>query len=75
MTPDELLSVYWYDRDGNQHRDKYLQPFAECREAITRLTTGPAAALGIVQSIKATDSLDCLIVELKRTETGWRRTF
>ncbi len=75
MTPDQLLSVYWYDHQGTQYRDTYHRPLSECREAIKRLTTGPAAALNIVQSIRATDALDNLIVELKRTDTGWRRTF
>ena len=70
---DNLVSVFWYDVDGNQHREKYLAPIEECRDTITRLTTGPAAYLDIVRSIKVVDPLDCLIVELVKTDRGWRQ--
>ena len=70
---DNLVSVFWYDIDGNQHREQYLAPIEECRDTITRLTNGPAAYLDIVHSIKVVDPFDCLIVELVKTEDGWRQ--
>ena len=71
----ERFSLYWYQADGQQVREKYLQTFDECKEAFDRLTQGPAAQMGIVKPIKLIDGLDCLIVELTRKQDRWVRTF
>jgi hypothetical protein len=74
MPNDELFSIYWYDSQGTQTRERYLQPLAKCKDAFDRLTQGPAAQMGIVQSIKLTDSFDCLVIELTREHDTWVRT-
>jgi|13_taG_2_1085334.scaffolds.fasta_scaffold24430_2 hypothetical protein len=69
-----LFSIYWYDPTGQQIREKYLEPIEQCKEAFDRLTQGPAAQMGLVKSIKLTDSLDCLVIELTRERDSWVRT-
>ena len=69
-----LFSVYWYDPDGTQYRDQHLQNYDNSKLAFERLVAGPAARLGIVKRVLVTDSLDCLVCEMTRTETGWEQT-
>ncbi len=70
---DNRVSVFWYDIDGNQYREKYLAPIEECRDAIARLKSGPATYLDIVRSIKVVDASNCLIVEMVKTDDGWHQ--
>ena len=65
------FSVYWFSPDGEQHRDLYLGSWDECQEAVERLVRGPAARLGVVREVRVTDSMDLMLAQLKRTETGW----
>ena len=74
QSPDPLFSIYWYDPTGQQIREKYLQPIDQCKEAFDRLTQGPAAQMGLIKSIKLTDHLDCLVIELTRERDSWVRT-
>ena len=67
----QLFSVYWYDNEGNQHRERYLQSLHRCKEAFDRLTMGPAVALGVIKQIKVTDSMDCLVLDLSRHGGRW----
>ena len=69
-----LFSIYWYDPTGQQIQERYLEPIEQCKEAFERLTQGPAAQMGLVKSIKLTDSLDCLVIELTRERDSWVRT-
>tara|TARA_B100000809_G_scaffold254265_1_gene291256 strand:+ start:826 stop:1101 length:276 start_codon:yes stop_codon:yes gene_type:complete len=55
----ELFSLYWWDVDGNQHREIQLSVLDDAfREAVVRLAKGPAAQLGVVSRIMITDSMD-----------------
>jgi|18_taG_2_1085343.scaffolds.fasta_scaffold144267_2 hypothetical protein len=74
MSTSELFSVYWYDPDGKQYRDQYLQSLSDSKVAFDRLVGGPAAKIGIVKRVLVTDSLDCLVCEMTNTETGWEQT-
>ena len=67
----QAFSVYWYDNDGNQYRERYLESLERCKEAFDRLTMGPAVALGVIQQIKITDSMDCLVLDLSRHGGRW----
>jgi|TARA_R110002020_G_scaffold108538_2_gene251486 hypothetical protein len=71
---EELFSVYWYDPTGQQYRERYLQPIESCKEVFDQLTQGPAAILGLVKSIRVTDGLDRLVVELTKQKDQWVRT-
>lgn len=63
----ELFSLYWWDADGNQHREIQLSVLDDAfREAIIRLRRGPAAQLGMVSRIMITDSMDLV---------AWDHTF
>lgn len=45
-------SVYWYDMDDNQYRDKYLEEDLDIIEkTIKRLIEGPVNKLGIVKKV------------------------
>ena len=71
---NELFSIYWRDAAGEHHREKYLQPLPECKEAFDRLTQGPAAIMGFIQSISIVDSLDRMVVDLNREGDKWVRS-
>tara|TARA_Y100001970_G_scaffold294307_1_gene450233 strand:- start:1758 stop:1979 length:222 start_codon:yes stop_codon:yes gene_type:complete len=44
---------------GNRHKEKAFVPVAEAMEAVTRLTQGPAAKIGVVKEVLITDTGDC----------------
>ena len=58
--PDELFSLYWWDRDGGQHLELQHVPADEkLNSALVRLTRGPAAVMGAITRVKVTDTGDC----------------
>ncbi|SHK92116.1 hypothetical protein [Desulforamulus aeronauticus] len=60
----ERFSVYWWDKDENQHVEIYLVHDLELAKfAVLRLTKGPAAQIGIIQRVIITDSADSIIFE------------
>jgi len=59
------FSVYWWDREFNQHEELRFTTAERAMSAIQRLTQGPASALGIVSRAIITDSLDCIVFEWK----------
>ena len=54
----ELFNVYWTDNSGNTHNEMNNTPLDEIRGAVTRLTTGPGARVGVVKSVIVTDKQD-----------------
>lgn len=57
------FSVYWTDRDGGQHRELHFVEAEPAMRAVKRLTTGPAAMMGIVARVIITDGGDCCCYE------------
>jgi hypothetical protein len=55
----EEFSVYWWDREGGQHEEMRFVAVESALRAVTRLTQGPAAMLGMVQRVLITDGGDC----------------
>ena len=52
------FSVYWKDRDGNQHTEFRFGSIERTKSAMQRLTKGPAAVSGIVTEVMVTDRDD-----------------
>ena len=52
------FSVYWWDRDGGQHRELQFVDVDTALKATRRLCCGPAAALGVVKKVMITDGGD-----------------
>lgn len=65
---DKHFSVYWWDRDGGQHRELYLAPIGQVTRAVKRLTQGPAAMVGMVSRVIITDGGDIGCFEWKYGE-------
>lgn len=57
------FSVWWWDRDDGQHRELSFVEAEPAMHAVRRLTTGPAALMGIVQRVIITDGGDCTCFE------------
>jgi hypothetical protein len=65
---DKKYSVYWWDNQGNQIRELFVEDIEKVKEAVTRLTRGPAATIGIVRRVIITDSLDYINFEWRFQE-------
>lgn len=52
------FSVYWWDRDGGQHRELQFVDAERAVKAAHRLTCGPASVLGVVKKVMITDGGD-----------------
>jgi hypothetical protein len=52
------FSMYWWDPDGNQHRELSFVTAREAVEKAHSFTTRPAARMGMVKKIMITDGLD-----------------
>ena len=52
------FSVFWWDRDGGQHRELSFVEVLPAMKACKRLTQGPAAMMGIVERVIITDGGD-----------------
>jgi len=59
----ELFNVFWWDRDGGQHKELSFVEAMPAMKACARLTQGPASVLGIVDRVIITDSSDCTCFE------------
>jgi len=57
------FSVFWWDKDGGQHRELSFVEAEPAMRAVKRLTSGPAFMLGIVKRIVVTDGGDCCVFE------------
>jgi hypothetical protein len=62
MSENEF-SVWWWDMDDGQHEEVRFVSAPEAGRAFCRLTTGPAARLGIVRRVIITDGGDCICAE------------
>ena len=63
MASEQLLSVYWTDRDGNQYCEMKLESDLDLvRSAWERLTMGPAAQMGVIKQVLLVDSMDCTVL-------------
>lgn len=62
---DDKFSVYWWDKNGFQHEELRFVGAAEAMQAVRRLTTGPAIALGAVRRVIVTDDGDFCNFEWK----------
>lgn len=60
---EKNFSVFWWDREGGQHRELYLAPIGQVTRAVKRLTTGPAAMIGFVDRVIITDGGDMTCFE------------
>jgi len=52
------FSVYWWDRDGNQHEEMRFVSAERAVKAARRLTHGPASIMKIVRKVMITDGGD-----------------
>ena len=59
----DLFSIYWEDPQGNTHTECVFQPLDTLGDTWKRLTSGPAAKLGIVRRAILVDALDCIALE------------
>ena len=53
------FSVFWTDPQGTVHTEFKYRPIEDVRSAVTRLTRGPAAMMGIVKEVRVVDVSDC----------------
>lgn len=54
----ENYTVYWWDRDGGQHREGIFVDAEGAVLAARRLCLGPASVLGVVKKVMITDGDD-----------------
>ena len=59
----DLFNVFWWDRDGGQHKELSNVEVMPAMQACKRLTQGPASVLGIVERVIITDTGDCCVFE------------
>ena len=59
----EHFNVWWWDKDGGQHKELTSVEAKHAMQAVKRLTTGPASVLGIVERVIITDNGDCINFE------------
>jgi hypothetical protein len=52
------FSVYWWDRDGNQHEEMRFVSAERAVQAANRLCHGPASMMKIVRKVIITDGGD-----------------
>jgi len=53
----ESFDIYVTFTGGDRMKESHKE--SELREALTRLTQGPAAAGGLIREVKVVDALDC----------------
>ena len=59
----ENFKVYITFKTGDTHVED--QPLDNLRSTIQRLTTGPAAMMGMISEVKVVDTLDCIVFHSK----------
>lgn len=59
-------SVWWWDREDNQHQEKRFVDAKAAVEAAHRLAQGPASLLGMVNRVIITDGGDFTNFEWKK---------
>ena len=59
----ENFKVYITFENGSTHSED--QPLDNLRSTIQRLTTGPAAMMGIISEVRIVDTLDCIVFHSK----------
>ena len=59
----ENFKVYITFENGSTHTED--QPLDNLRSTIQRLTTGPAAMMGIISEVRIVDTLDCIVFHSK----------
>lgn len=57
------FTLYWWDRDGGQHRELVLVSAQRAAERAFSLANGPASKLGIISRIMITDCGDSCVFE------------
>jgi hypothetical protein len=60
---NENFKVYITFENGSTHTED--QPLDNLRSTIQRLTTGPAAMMGIISEVRIVDTLDCIVFHSK----------
>jgi len=64
-TPYGEFSVYWWDPEGQQYEEARFTDITTVQSAVSRLTGGPAAKMGIIKRVLVTDGGDCCCFEWK----------
>lgn len=62
------FSVYWWTPEGDQIEERRFVLAQDAVRAARRLSTGPAAVLGMVARVIITDGGDCCCFEWKHGE-------
>jgi hypothetical protein len=62
------FSVYWWDPEGNSHREASHLDARAAVEFAHRLTLRPAVALGVIRRVIITDGGDFTVFEWKLGE-------
>lgn len=57
------FTLYWWDRDGEQHRELVMVSVERALRRAESLANGPASKMGIVKRIMITDGGDCCAFE------------
>jgi hypothetical protein len=62
MSGNPEFSLYWWDRDGGQHREMQFVQANTAFDRMTTLTRGPAAKMGVVKKVMITDGMDFCVL-------------
>jgi hypothetical protein len=68
MSGADEFSVWWWDREDNQHEELRFVGAETAAKAAHRLCTGPAAKLGMVHRVIITDGGDFTNFEWKHDQ-------
>ena len=62
------FSVYWWDREGNQHSEMRWVNVKQAVDAANRLANGPGNVIGIVERVIITNGGDDICFEWRLGE-------